>query len=164
MKPVESTSKILAYKVLDRDVDEQWIHWAVEMMMSGFDTESLVILAGISYPYNQFELQALTAKVFDELHLDYSDKIKVLRNYVCYLVNKILVLEIPVSKALGMIRDIYYELDYAEWLQEFYLLWCAQDDLLYSDDQLYWSGATRDNFESVVIDYCKNWKTSYCYS
>ena len=74
MKPVDSTAEILIWKHFNKSVDEKWSFWAVDMMMAGFDTEHIVELAGISKPYNQFELGALTDRVFNELRIDFSDQ------------------------------------------------------------------------------------------
>ena len=86
-KPVLWTFKILMEKTFNSDIDESWINWAMEMMEEGFENENLFILAGISKPYNQFELQELTTKVLKELNLDYSNQNLVIRNYVYYLIS-----------------------------------------------------------------------------
>ncbi len=74
MKPVESTYEIVAWKHLNNSVDEKWSNWAVEMLMGDYETEHLIELAKIEKPYNQFELQELTDKVFLELNLEYKNK------------------------------------------------------------------------------------------
>jgi hypothetical protein len=86
MKPVKSTAEILAFKALNRDVDKTWVDWAVDMLIAGFDTEHLTILAGESEPFNQFQMQELAEKVLVELQLDYSDKDQTIKNYACYLI------------------------------------------------------------------------------
>jgi hypothetical protein len=88
MKPIDSTCEILAFKALNRDIDQKWTEWALNMVMAGFDNEYLLILAGESEPFNQFQLQNLTTKVLDDLNLDYSDKDLCIRSYACYLVGK----------------------------------------------------------------------------
>ncbi len=90
METIISTAEILAFKVLNRNIDKIWVDWAVDMLMAGFDTENLVILAGEGEPFNQFYLQDLTTKILDELQLDYSDKDQTIKNYACYLVDKAL--------------------------------------------------------------------------
>jgi hypothetical protein len=82
MTTVTSTYEILALKALNRDIDKTWADWAIKLLKQGQDTENLVILAGESPPYNQFELQKLTSKVLDELSLDYSDKDRTIKNYI----------------------------------------------------------------------------------
>ncbi len=93
MKPVKSTTEILALKALNRDINKTWVDWAVEMLMTGFDTENLSILAGEFEPYNQFQLQKLTTKVLDELRLDYSDKDQTIKNYACRLMESLTILK-----------------------------------------------------------------------
>ncbi len=93
MKPVKATAEILAFKALNRDIDKAWVDWAVDMLMAGFDTENLAILAGEFEPYNQFQLQNLTTKVLDELRLDYSDKDQTIKNYACRLMESLTILK-----------------------------------------------------------------------
>ncbi|OIN57034.1 hypothetical protein [Arsenicibacter rosenii] len=160
MKPVKSTAEILAFKALNRDIEKTWIDWAVDMLMAGFDTENLAILAGEFEPYNQFQLQDLTSKILDELRLDYSDKNQTIKKYACYLIDKSLEGELDNAKVLDKLKDICIELDYEKYLYDFYLLYFAKDDLSYSENQWYWDGATRENIDEIITDYFKNWKTN----
>lgn len=158
MREVKSTVEILAFKALNRDIDRTWVEWAVEMLMAGFDTENLAILAGEYEPYNQFQLQALTTRAFDELQLDYSNKDQTIKNYSCYLIDKSLNGELNSFKVLAILKDICIELDYASYLYDFYLLYFAKDDLSYSDNQYYWNGADKDNIDKIILSYFTNWK------
>lgn len=160
MKPVKSTAEVLALKALNRDINKTWVDWAVEMLMGGFDTENLAILAGEFEPYNQFQLQDLTTKVLDELQLDYSDKTQTIKNYACYLIDKSLDGELDNFKVLDILKDICIELDCEKYLYDFYSLYFAKDDLSYSENQWYWEGATRENIEKIITDYFINWKTN----
>ncbi len=107
MKPVPSTAEILMCKVLDQDIDKMWIDWAVEMLMVGYDTEHLLILAGITLPCNQFYLQELTAKILDELQLDHSDKQQVIKNYACLLIKQALKGELTYASCLSKLNELY---------------------------------------------------------
>jgi hypothetical protein len=89
VKCIKSTYEILQFKALNRDVTEDWIDWAIDMVSAGFETEHLIILAGISKPYNQFYLQDLTSKVFDELSLDFSSVNKTSADYVTFLAGEV---------------------------------------------------------------------------
>jgi hypothetical protein len=161
MKPVESTVEILALKALDRNIDKAWIDWAVEMLMAGFDTEYLTILAGEREPFNQFEMRDIANKVLSELELDYSDKDKAIKDYACYLIDKSLKGEIENLKALQILNKICIECNNDKDLFDFYLLYFAKDDLLYSEVQWYWKGATRENIDKIIIDYFTNWKAKF---
>jgi hypothetical protein len=160
MKPVKTTSEILAFKALNRDIDKAWVDWAVDMLMAGYDTEHLTILAGESEPFNQFQMQELADKVLAELQLDYSDKDQTIKNYACYLIDKSLDGELDNFKVLGILKDICIELDYEKYLYDFYSLYFAKDDLSYSENQWYWDGAKRDNIEKIITDYFTTWKTN----
>ncbi|MET4084175.1 hypothetical protein ABIB40_004149 [Pedobacter sp. UYP30] len=135
MKPVESTTEILTLKALNRNINMTWVEWAIEMLTAGFDTENLAILAGESEPFNQFQLQDLTTKVLEELELNYSDREQVIKNYACYLIDKVRNKEIDTIKALEVLKDIYIELDMETYLNHFYLLYFTKTDLLESENQ-----------------------------
>lgn len=161
MKPVASTAEILAFKALNRNADKRWVDWAVDMLMEGFDTEYLVILAGMSSPFDQFEMQRITDKALRENDLHYSDKNKVITQYVHYLLEKGIKGDIPSFTILTILKEIYLELDYEGSLQQFYLLYYAKDDLQYSEDQWYVNGVDRNNIEEAIMIYFTEWLEEY---
>ena len=108
MQLPKSTAEILALKVLGETTNETWVNWAVEMLLAGFDGEYLVELAGISPPYNGWEMDTLIAKVLAEQGINVSDEERIIKNYVCYLVNKALAGEVPILKALESLKDLWY--------------------------------------------------------
>jgi hypothetical protein len=157
MKLIESTAEIIAWKYFNQNVDGRWSKWAVDMMMVGYETEHLIELAVILKPYNQFELKELTDKVFQELELDYSDKEKVIRDYVVYLGNQVLNGERDLLKTLRHLKNICIGLDYDDILYDFYSLYFAKEDLEYSEYQHYWNGANRSNIDQICLDYFRHW-------
>lgn len=159
MKPIASTAQILAYKMLNKSIDEVWINWAVDMLMAGFETENLVILAGMGLSENQFELQALTDRVLQELQLSYSDTDKVIKNYVSWLLNECLNQRLEPLKVLRWITDMYNGTNQDKQLQDFYLLYWAKDELLSTHDQWYWPDADRSNIDSIITNYFTQWLT-----
>ena len=68
---VISTYKVLMKKAFNEDIDEAWIDWAIEMIQAGYESDNLYILAGVTRPYHQFELQRLTDKVLAEMFSPY---------------------------------------------------------------------------------------------
>ncbi len=147
--PIPSTTEILAFKVLNRYTDKRWVDWAVDMLMAGFDTEHLCILAGESEPLDFFEMQSLTTKVLAELDLDYSDRDQIILNYVIYLIDQALAGEMDGFAVLSKLKDLHMEQD-LDYLYNFYLLYWAKDDLLEMGQQGYWIGATRQNIDRIV--------------
>ena len=104
----KSTAEILALKVLGETTSEKWVDWAVEMLMAGFDGERVVQLAGESPPYNSWEMDALGAKVLAEQCINVSDEECIIKNYVCYLVNKAIAGEMHILEALEFLKDLWY--------------------------------------------------------
>ncbi len=162
MKPIKSTAEILAYKVLNRSVDEQWSTWAYEMILAGFNTENLIILAGERKPFNQFEMKELTEKVFAELNMDYSNQEQVIKNYIYYLIERVLVTyEQDAFSVLGILMNIYNEFDHPSYLQDFYMLYFAKEDLRHGDMQWYWDGADKNNIDEVITNYFIEWEQKW---
>lgn len=152
-----STIRVLAYKALDRDFDRTWPDWAVEMLINGYDTEHLVILAGMSEPFDYFEMQTLTTKALNELNLDFSNKLQSVWNYVNYLIQMCFDGKLESVKVLTELRDLYLELDYEKSLQEFYFLYYAKTDLILEEVQWYINGVDRNNIDETITNYFTEW-------
>jgi len=148
-------------KSFNLDIDESWINWAMEMMEVGFENENLYILAGISKPYNQFELQELTTKVLAELNLDFTDQNLVIRNYVYYLISNSIYKTETYLVTLRELKNICLDLNMKHDYMNFYLLFFAKDDLREQEYQHYWNDANRENIDQIISDTFKNWKTEY---
>jgi hypothetical protein len=160
MKSVNSTSKILAFKALGKPFDKEWVNWSVEMLMAGYETENLILLAAESPPYDQFELEHLTNKIFEELHLDYSDKDKAIKNYVSDLINNALINKNDILKILEILKDIYDESNHKSYLRDFWTLYYAKDSLIDSGVQWYWQGANALNIDQIIKETFEKWKLS----
>ena len=160
MRPVKSTPEFLVFKALNRDIDKTWVAWAVEMLSAGYETEHLVILAGEHEPFNQFYMQELVDSVLTELGLDYSDKDQTIKNYACYLIDRSIAGEMDTFQVLATLKDIYFEVGYERYLRDFHDLYYAKDDLSDSANQWYWDGATRDNIDTIINDYFRNWRAN----
>ena len=160
-KPVLSTFKILMEKSFNSDIDETWINWAMEMMEAGFENENLYVLAGISKPYNQFELQDLTTKVLTELNLEFSNQKLVIKNYVYYLISNSIYKIETYLETLRELKDICIGLNMEDEYMNFYLLYFAKDDLIEQEDQYYWDNATRENIDQIITENFMSWKTEY---
>jgi hypothetical protein len=158
---VLSTYKILMNKAFNQDIDESWIDWAMEMIEAGFQSDNLYILAGMTKPFNQFELQELTNNVIRDLHLDYDDKDTVIRNYVYFIITNGINNPDSYLKVLRELKDICIGLGMEKEYIDFYLLYFAKDDLTESENQWYWDGATRENIDEIIKSQFIKWKTEY---
>jgi hypothetical protein len=150
MKEVISTYKVLMKKAFNEDIDECWVEWALEMMEAGYESDNLYILAGISKPYNQFELQELTDKVIADLNLLTSDKSLTIRNYIYYILSTTINEPSKYLSTLREVKDICIGLDMEKEYMDFYLLYFAKDNLNESENQWYWEGADRSNIDELI--------------
>lgn len=150
MQKVISTYRILMKKAFNEDIDENWVEWALEMMQAGYESDNLYILAGITKPYNQFELQELTDKVIADLNLETSDKSLTIRNYVYYILSTTINEPSKYLSTLREVKDICIDLDMEKEYIDFYLLYFAKDDLNESENQWYWDGADRNNIDDII--------------
>lgn len=159
--PVLLTYKILKEKAYNSDINESWIDWAIEMIEAGYESINLYELAGTTRPYNQFELQDLTTRIFKDFNLDFSDKTETLKNYVYFLITSNIDKPEKYNKVLRELRDIYYELDMDSEYQDLALLYWAKDDLLYDNYQDYWDGANRENIDGIIKEQFELFKRRF---
>lgn len=129
------------------------------MMQAGYEEDSLFQLAGITKPYNQFELQVLTNKVLKDLHLDYSDKEKTIKNYIYFIIKTDIENPEKYYEILKEFRDINYSLDMDIEYQDFALLYWAKRESLETESQCYWEGAYRTNIDNIIREQFENWVT-----
>lgn len=134
MKSVEWTIELLMSKILGEIIDKRWIDWAYEMLTGGFETEHLLILAGIIYPEDQLYMQDLTNKVLEELHIDYSDKERIVKEYICYTIDRVFTNKIEAYNALQILRDIFFDQglppNLRNYFHHFYLLCGEKEDTI----------------------------------
>lgn len=161
MHKVKSTYKVLAEKALQNDTSEKWIDWALEMMESGYETEHLVILAGLSPHLNRFEFDDTVNKALKELSLDTIPKDEMVHGYVYYLVDQALNSKMSTKIVLATLRDICRDSDYDKELFDFYLLAYAKEELDELDVQFYWQDADKSNIDSIIRDKLLDWKKNY---
>ena len=159
MQPIKSTAEILMSKILNHNINKIWIDWATDMLVAGFDTENLRILAGETEPINQFYAQNLVEQILAELEIDYSDKDQIVKNYISHTIEKSLNGEIDNFRTLGVLKDICVEFDFQEDLMDFYYLYYAKGELLDMGVQFYWQkdNLTKDNIDDFIREYFKQY-------
>lgn len=80
------------------------IDWAIEMLQLGYDTPSLLILAGLTKPTNQFEVRDYLKRALSELKLDEKTGDAATLSYSSYYITKISRGE-EVKRNLGMVYE-----------------------------------------------------------
>jgi hypothetical protein len=151
------TYKVVAYSDLTNINGDDCVDWAIEMLQSGYDTPSLLILAGLTKPTNQFEIRDYLKNALSELKLDEKTGDDATLSYSSYYISKISRAE-EVKRNLGMIYEFCLARDYEKIIFDFYRLYWAWGDLDYGNDyQPYWPDAYKNNIEQIVIETAKKW-------
>lgn len=150
MTAVASTAEVLVYKILKRHNEKGWVNWAYEMLVAGYETESLLILAGMRGNLEYFEMWTLTDKVLKELEIDYADQNRVINAYISYMAQSVLSGEEKPLVALSILKSLYYDLDHEPLLSDFYDLYYAWEDLQHGEDQWYVDGVDRSNIDQAI--------------
>lgn len=158
---VLSTYKILKAKAFNENIDETWVDWALEMMEAGYQSDNLFMLAGLTKPFNQFELHELTRKVLEDLDISYADKDTVLKNYVYYLITTSVDHPETYYKTLRELKNICQDLDLNAAYMDFYFLYYAKDDLTVDEVQWYWDGANRENIDQIIQERFREWMKEF---
>ena len=161
MMNVLSTYRILMKKALDQSIDESWVDWALEMMEAGYESMNLYMLAGVTRPYNQFELREWTDNVLADFGLSVADSALTIRNYVYYLISATIDEPGKYLSALREISDICIDLNMDPEYLDFYLLYFAKKDLTDSLNQWHWKGADRDNINMIIRDKFRQYLDSF---
>ena len=161
LQKVASTAEILVYKQQNININAQWKDWALEMLMDGYETENLFILAGEDIHFNPFEFGELTDKIFEELHLNEIDSNSIIILYSLFIVKS--VIQSPdknkVSAALNKLEQECINNEYNTFLYDFYLLSNAIDELKALGEQWYWNDAslTKENWYEYTLRFFKLW-------
>ena len=151
------TSKILAYKELDDFNMNESIDWAVDMLGIGYESPSLLILAGLSKPTNLYEAEEYLKGSINELGLKIPERNVAISQYCKYLIEKI-ANEENVKENLYQLYKVARTVDDDNLLLDFYLLYWAWGDLDFGQEyQHYWDGATLNNIEKIVIAEAKKY-------
>ena len=152
----------LTYKVVANTVDpsfnsDECVDWAIEMLELGHETESLLILAGLSKPTNHFEMTDYLRRALKELGLEEKTGDEGIFSHSKYYIHKIANGE-NVKQNLKNIRLFCETKEYEKSIFNFYLLYWAWDDLNYGNEyQSYWPEADKNNIESITIEMAKKW-------
>lgn len=157
METIVHTSKILAYReILNFNMNDA-IDWAADMLSLGYESPSLLMLAGISKPANFYETESYLISTLKELSIEIPNKEIAIRNYCKYIIFKIANSE-DVKENLYQLYTIARTLSDDKKISDFYLLYWAWDDFDFGNIfSHYWDGATKENIEEITVNTANKW-------
>ena len=152
------TNKVIAYPVIPDFNTDSCVDWAIEMIGIGYDSENILMLAGLSKPTNYFETISHLNNALAELNLQPKAGEEGIISHSSYYIS--LISEgIEVRENLDIVYGLCLKLDYSSIIYDFSLLRWAWDDLDYDENAwpTYWEGATINNIKQLVIEAAKSW-------
>jgi len=159
--PGVSTVEILMRRALQRPCGQECVDWAVGMLERGIESRSLLLLAGMSPPFNHFELAGLRERVLAEVHpfeLNIEDPV---RAYVVEITSDALHEGQSLRPVFARVADLAVQLGYPPDLQPFYNLHFAAEDLVHSEVQWYWRDATRENVTRIMREEAQRFVSAH---
>jgi hypothetical protein len=151
----EQTNYLLAENLYSQMNPQKFIDWAVNLLQKGFETENILILAGLdNYPSE--EIEEYFWKSVDDLKLQLKKSdFELLANFALYVANSVLTNKMKPKDGLRIMNDIVRETDYSSKYIQFYNLDEDIDYLNYDNRTLYNSFNKTDNIDEIIFEEFK---------
>ena len=128
------TRKLLALRQMRLTTPDDHIAWAVSMLEAGVESKSICILAGLSKPLYESEVEVYFQRSFREMGWSLPEPEECLRSYVHDVAENIVSSTVPPSEGCRQIYRIVKALNYppdmGDWIQPDMGDWIQLDDEL----------------------------------
>lgn len=153
IQKVPQTSKILFLYKQEKGISAEWKSWAWEMMENGYDTPSIIQLAGENLCMNPFEFTSLANNIFKELEVNVTTD-DAYYQYVLGIARQVLKDEMSAEKGFKILTQAAIDTNYHDAFMEFYYLEENADLLRDHLPGCYGDGSMReDNIEEWMHMY-----------
>ena len=154
----EVTYQLLVEKNLTYLDSQRYVDWAVTLLENGYESESLVILAGLDFHETE-EIEKYFWKSVEELNIeiekiDFED----IENYAIFVAKQVVEERISPEVGFNRMLDIVRATDYSPEYMQFYYLDEDLDYLKYSETAMFNRGLTLGNKDEYIK---KEFKTFY---
>jgi hypothetical protein len=141
---------IFGKRALGQLSSDHYVEWSGEMLVQGYDSRSLRILAGLNRLASTFEAEDYFLRSIKELNLSPPDRDSAIRAYACEIAQRVVEGKIPAGEGVRALYQICIANDYARALIIWLELDDALDSLLHGDYPFTYESATLDNFDEVA--------------
>ncbi|WP_338237894.1 hypothetical protein [Persicobacter diffluens] len=146
----EETYKLLAQRVLSHFDSKKLIDWAIMLMGKGFDSESLIILAGLDSDTTE-EREQYFWQTINELGLDVNrTDFELIDNYAIYVAESVVHKKMEPKDGLAIMQDIVRSTDYSKKYIQFFEIDEDLDYLKYDNHTIFNTGLTLKNADSFI--------------
>ena len=156
-----STIEILARRKLERSCGQECVDWAIGMLERGFESRSLLLLAGMTPPLHHFEIRDLRDRALEEMGLPEHHIEDPVIAYVVAMVSAALSDVGALRETFATVARLAMETGYPNELMPFYLLNEADEDLRHRDIQFYWPDANRANIGRIMLEEAERFVAKY---
>ncbi|HEX8607680.1 MAG TPA: hypothetical protein VF679_03450 [Pedobacter sp.] len=143
-------SSIFGKRALAELSASDYVDWAGEMLMQGYDSHSLRILASLDKLAGTYETEDYFLRSIKELDFIIPDSETAIRGYACATAQQIIDEKITGQQGVRALYKIcvatQYERDFIIWLE----LDDALDSLLYGDYPYSYESATLESFDEIA--------------
>ena len=147
-----STARLFADKAQEKSCGVECVEWAISMLESGHDGHHLEMLAGLSPPYNHFEVADLRDRSFQEQGIEAIEGDRAFSIYAAEEIAGFLAGTREVLDMLATVRDLWIANNHLRDIYDFYLLYFAYSNLRDGEEQWYWEGANSENILEIIRD------------
>ncbi|MBW4694030.1 MAG: hypothetical protein KME27_19975 [Lyngbya sp. HA4199-MV5] len=146
-----STNAIFGKRALHQVFADDYIDWAIELLVQGYDSPNLRILAGLDRRSSVFDIETYFIHAIKELEIEEPEPKAAVRAYACEMAQQII--DGQFTSLRAVVRALYqiwlntdYDPNYAIWLT----LDDALDSLYAGEYPYSYPSATLENFEAIV--------------
>lgn len=155
------TYKIVALSEVPEFNTDECVDWAFEMVNIGYESPTLLMLAGFSKPTNYFQTIGYLEECMKELELEAKTGDQAIISYSSYFIRKLAKSE-NVKENLTALYKFCQAKNYEKKIFDFYLLYWAWDDLDNGiNPQHYWPEANPENIVQIVFTTALKWLSQY---
>jgi len=132
------------------------VHWALEEMTRGINTENVLIVSSFSKPIAKIDIEDYVSAALVEVNQEeYYSKYS-LKSNIHFHVNMIIE-GIEVKRNLANLHELAINNNYPFDIYPFYLIYNALDSFKYDNVQFYYDGLTQSNWKELLDKEAKEW-------
>lgn len=151
----EITLEILAERALTQFDSNKFVDWAVKVLELGYQSENLLILAGLDFDSTEEREEYFWKSVNDlKLEVEKSED-KLIEKYALTIANKAIRNEISIDYAFSQMLKIVSASEYDNRYIAFYEIDENLDYLKYDNSVLFNSGLTLENSKDFIMEEMK---------
>ncbi|EKT4520660.1 hypothetical protein LIS90_13695 [Flavobacterium psychrophilum] len=148
---VKEETEILLAKILLSNFDSKnYVDWAISVIESGIESNSLFILAGLDDEDTEIR-EKYFRKVVEELKIEINyEDFALLQNYAKFIAEKVINGTLSQSKGLSTMNEIVTKSDYDPRYMQFFELDEDLDYLNYSNNTIFNLELTKENKQEYI--------------